>query len=86
MEENAQLQRRAGLMAPSTPNLDPTLPEGLKTEPAFVNTLRKLETETGAPRAIMPGSPIERRRDLLETLNTIAGIARALETKLKPQT
>jgi hypothetical protein len=29
---------------------------------------------------------MERRRDLLETLNTIAGIAKALESKLKPQT
>jgi chromosome segregation ATPase len=87
MEENAQLQRKvhqnASIVAHSDPSIESAPSEPKQTTP--LSTPIKLAADPSTPRTPMTGTPMERRRDLLETLNTIAGIAKALETKLKPQ-
>lgn len=87
MEENAALQRKANhpnaSPRPSTSTTNSSTSENSHSTP--VSTPRKNGTDPTTPRSAIAASPLERRRDLLETLNTIAGIAKALETKLKPQ-
>lgn len=87
MEENARLQRLAE-EKPSVPVSTATLSasDAQTTEQKQEQVPpAKITYNPSTPRSTIAGSPLERRRDLLETLNTIAGLAKALESKLMPQ-
>lgn len=87
MEENARLQRlvEEKPAAPvSTATLSTSDSQIEETKPEQVIPA-KIISNPSTPRSNIVGSPLERRRDLLETLNTIAGLAKALESKLMPQ-
>lgn len=87
MEENARLQRlveEKPASTASTPALPASEPAPVE-EKTTASISAKPVSNPSTPRSTIAGSPMERRRDLLETLNTIAGLAKALESKLMPQ-
>jgi len=86
MEENSILQKRLDASSTTTDSVSIEHRRDVPKQELKSTSSTPIRSggDTGASRGTVAVSPMERRRDLLDTLNTIAGIAKALETKLKP--